>query len=189
MNLHALKMFFTADEHYGHKNLLRGQSIGTRPFDTLEEMEKTLIDNHNAVVTDRYSLTFHIGDMFWKHCTVDHARKIIDQLRGAHILIFGNHDEIAKQIIGKFQWVKERAQIKLSTGQVVILDHYAGLTWNKQIHGSWQLYGHSHGQLEVTKERLKQLGFILHSFDAGVDCNNFRPLSEQDVINKMQSYL
>ena len=42
-----MNVFFTADEHYGH-----GQVIAycQRPFASLEEMDEALIERHNALV-------------------------------------------------------------------------------------------------------------------------------------------
>lgn len=186
-----MKLYFIADEHHWHENIMVGhflgkpphQSEGTRPFKDVREMSEYMIGQHNDVVTDPHdSLTIHIGDMFWKHCPISVAKDILSRLNGAHALVFGNHDEIAKQLLRHFQWAKERAEVKLSNGQLVILDHYAGIVWRNSCHGSWQLYGHSHGALEQLKADKYP---DLLSLDVGVDCNNFRPLSEQDVMEKM----
>ena len=39
--------WFTADHHFGHRNVIR---FCNRPFETVEEMDRTMIDNWNAVV-------------------------------------------------------------------------------------------------------------------------------------------
>lgn len=44
--------WFTADEHYGHHNS-KGTGIidyCNRPFNSIEEMDAKLIENHNSVV-------------------------------------------------------------------------------------------------------------------------------------------
>ncbi|MBP5230316.1 MAG: hydrolase, partial [Clostridia bacterium] len=55
-------VYFIADTHFGHKNILR---ICGRPFETIEEMNETLIRNWNERV--RGSDTVYIvGDMFFR---------------------------------------------------------------------------------------------------------------------------
>jgi calcineurin-like phosphoesterase family protein len=47
--------------------------------------------------------------------------------------------------------------------------------WELFNHGSWHLFGHTHG-------KLKGIG---RSFDVGVDCTDFVPLSLDQVAAKM----
>jgi calcineurin-like phosphoesterase family protein len=47
--------------------------------------------------------------------------------------------------------------------------------WERSDHGSWHLFGHTHG-------KLKGIG---KSFDVGVDCTDFEPLSLDKVAEKM----
>jgi calcineurin-like phosphoesterase family protein len=47
--------------------------------------------------------------------------------------------------------------------------------WDRSNQGSWHLFGHSHGKLQ---------GIGL-SFDVGVDCTEFTPLSLEQVATKM----
>jgi len=49
---------FTADEHYGHANIIRHCK---RPFADFDEMDAALIARHNAVVGAKDTV-IHIGD-------------------------------------------------------------------------------------------------------------------------------
>ena len=162
------KVFFTADTHFSHKNIIR---YCDRPFDSSEEMNATMISNWNAVVR-KHDTVYHMGDFCFGN-----PEPIIQQLHGHIILVRGNHD---KQITGEmeklFLAIYDRKFIKIQ-GQYTVLDHWAGRVWDKSHHNSYQLYGHSHGRLPPVGKQ----------WDVGVDNNNFTPLSEKDIIRIMKS--
>lgn len=81
------KVFFTADMHFGHENVI---SFDKRPFETVEEMDEELIRRWNAKV-DKGDLVYVLGDMIWKTRNGD-AEALIRSLNGQIILIKGNHD-------------------------------------------------------------------------------------------------
>jgi calcineurin-like phosphoesterase family protein len=47
-------VYFTADLHLGHRAIINMQN---RPFEDVEEMNRTLITNYNAVVSNADQLT------------------------------------------------------------------------------------------------------------------------------------
>ena len=173
-------IFFTSDQHYGHKAILRlGQG---RPFSSVEEMNETLIERHNAVVKNG-DRVYHLGDIFFK-ATVAEAEGIISRLKGQHYLVLGNHDEVAEELQKKFAphvqpfiWQKDIAW--LTVGQrKLMLCHYPMRSWKKKDGGSWHLFGHVHG-------RLPRFG---NSFDVGVDAYNFTPVSFNEVAQRMEKW-
>ena len=50
--------FFTADTHFGHKNVIR---YCNRPFASATEMDERLIENWNKIVGPD-DLIYHLGD-------------------------------------------------------------------------------------------------------------------------------
>ena len=100
-----------------------------------------------------------------------------------------NHEGAALQNKKHFQWIKEYHELKVrdpdcSNGvQRIILFHYAMRVWRGDSRGNWHLYGHSHGNLPDLEDRL--------SFDIGVDCHDFYPLSYDEVkaIMKTKKWL
>jgi len=163
------QIFFTADEHYGHANVIH---FCKRPFSSVEEMTETLITNHNAKVREG-DVTYHLGDMFWRTCTAKEAQRIMDRLNGKHYLILGNHDEVAKNIAGRFVWVKDVALIHTPTR--VWLSHYAHRSWPDSHRFSYHLFGHTHGVMPDYR----------YSTDAGVDAKGYAPFSYEELAAYM----
>jgi calcineurin-like phosphoesterase family protein len=159
----------------------------------LAEMNETLIERHNSVVK-KSSRVYDLGDVFL-NITLEQAMAIRKRLLGQYYLLEGNHDSIAVQMAkqGAWLWVKDRKRIDVhippglmdadQTKHKILLSHYAHLTWHGSNKGVWHLYGHSHSQLEGWKDRV--LGNML-SFDVGVDCWDFYPVSLEQVIEKMK---
>jgi calcineurin-like phosphoesterase family protein len=161
-------IFFTADEHYGHKNIIK---YCGRPFDSVKEMNKVLISNHNAVVKET-DTTIHAGDFCLYRDLVD-ALNIIQQLSGKHIFIGGSHDAwltTTRQRVLPFT-VGEQIFTHIIDGQVIVVCHYAMRTWPRSHYGSWQLHGHSHGKLEPIGKQL----------DVGVDNNDYYPVGFDEI--------
>ncbi len=157
-------IFFTADQHFCHKNVMR---YCNRPFETVEQMNDTLIRNHNERVSKNDDV-YMLGDFIFSNNLIE-AQMIFDALNGRKYFIKGNHDKITHRIHG-WQWVKPLYDLKVD-GNSITLCHYAMRVWNKSHHGSWHLYGHNHGNLPG----------IGKSFDVGVDCHNFYPISYDEV--------
>lgn len=159
-------IYFTADEHYGHKNIIR---FCKRPFKNTQEMNLTIIKNHNSVVKDTDTV-YHLGDFSFlsSHAT----NEIITLLNGNHIFVQGSHDKPIKKLRPFINQIEEIVIEK----QIIVLCHYAMRTWSKSHYGSWQLYGHSHGTLPP----------IGKQWDVGVDNNDFSPRSFNDIKNIMQ---
>jgi calcineurin-like phosphoesterase family protein len=159
--------FFTADEHYGHANIVR---YSNRPFSTAEEMDDVLIANHNSVVKAN-DVVYHIGDFTLEKNTEKVYRKYINRLNGNHVFIAGSHD----------YWIPDKEkrymlEIK-EKGFHLVLCHYAMRVWPRSHYNSFQLYGHSHGQLPPVGKQ----------WDAGVDNNNYFPLSLDQIIEIMKN--
>ena len=79
--------FFTADEHFCHANIIK---YCNRPFDSVEEMDKAIIDRHNSVVQPKDTV-IHVGD-FCMSKNRGMVESIVKQLKGKHIFLRGSHD-------------------------------------------------------------------------------------------------
>lgn len=155
--------FFTSDTHFGHANIIK---YCNRPFQNVAEMNETLIARWNEVVKPG-DYVYHLGDF----CFGDFGR-YFNRLNGIISFIEGNHDRQARANKNAFHSYHKLLETRVF-GQEIVLCHYSMEVWNKSHHGAWHLYGHSHGTLKDNPNRL--------SFDAGVDCHNFYPLSFEQV--------
>jgi calcineurin-like phosphoesterase family protein len=89
-----MAILFTADEHYGHDNIIK---YCTRPYADVKTMNRALIQNYNRVVTDDDTV-YHLGDFgFFSMDSLNVLRKFVQQLNGTKILILGNHDRLPAQ--------------------------------------------------------------------------------------------
>ena len=90
-----MNIFFTADAHYNHFNIIK---YTNRPFKTLDEMNKTMIDRFNQRVKPG-DLVFFVGDFCFKSANdrgngqKENPEHFINQLNTTNIVfVSGNHD-------------------------------------------------------------------------------------------------
>jgi calcineurin-like phosphoesterase family protein len=124
-------VWFTADFHLGHKNIIRYCS---RPFDTVEEMNRTIIERLNSVVKTN-DLLYFLGDF----CIGPKARavELRREIRCKKIFaVPGNHDQDTRKLTQESSWLGDLAEVSING-----LCHYAMRVWNHSSHGAWHLYG------------------------------------------------
>jgi len=159
--------FFTSDEHYGHRKIIE---YTNRPFKSVEEMDETIIKNHNSIVSNG-DITVHAGDFtLWKNVEGIY-RKYINRLNGSHIFLKGSHDYWLKRESNINQIWERNISIN-GTKYYFVVCHYNMRTWHKSHYNSFQLFGHSHGRLLPTGKQ----------HDIGVDNNQFFPLSANQIV-------
>jgi calcineurin-like phosphoesterase family protein len=143
-------------------------------------MNETLIANWNNVVTPD-DVVYHLGDFaFGDALGVD---RVMRRLNFAHFhFIMGNHDkpfidwyhnfgneELTRKVTVYPHFLETKIQ-----GNKFTLCHYAMRVWNESHRGAMHLYGHSHGTLPDDPNS--------KSFDVGVDCHAYRPISLERVL-------
>ena len=176
------KTFFASDHHFFHANILK---YADRPWNNVWMMNEALIERHNSVVTNK-DIVYFIGDFAFTS-NEDDIVNIIQRLNGEKHFIAGNHDKtmfkerIMKQFnsFTKAPYKEIYVQDSDARGgkQSITLCHYAMRVWNKSHHGAFHLYGHSHGSLPDDPNS--------RSFDIGVDCWDFTPISYEQVKKVM----
>jgi len=164
--------FFTSDQHYGHTNIITKHHV--RSFSSVEEMDRLIISRHNEKV-GKNDIVVHAGDFCWCKTYKEAYEKYIRHLNGNHIFIKGSHDRWLPSS-AKCRWRKMIKANADADGQFVVVDHYAGRTWERAYHGSWQLYGHWH-------HKEKDIGL---QYNICVDVNDFYPVSFEEIKEIMK---
>lgn len=131
-------VFFTSDHHFGHKRIIDFES---RPFIDVEQMNKVMIENWNAVVSPADKV-FHLGDFSFLNKEL--TRAIVEELNGYKILILGNHDRGRSR-----KWWLEAGFDEVSEFPLIYKDFFflshEPLYMNKHM-PYVNVHGHIHGQ-------------------------------------------
>lgn len=178
--MHVMAVWFTADTHFGHANIIRHCR---RPFADVHAMDAHLIDRINERVGPD-DMLYHLGDFAKRSADAAAYRSRIRCRR--IVLVLGNHDPqtlsgyVRPEFAGLFHEVHSLLRIKVPVNgepQLIVLCHYALRVWDRAHHGAWHLFGHSHGGLADDPHA--------RSWDVGVDHNGYAPLSLDEVAAVM----
>mgnify|MGYP003464293165 CR=1 FL=1 len=161
-------IYLTADTHFSHALCSK-----ERGFSSIEEHDETLIDNWNKTVSNK-DIVYHLGD--FALLPRDKAQILKDRLNGKIHLIKGNHDKHPPE---GFIWVKDVFQLK-HYNQKVWLSHYCHQSWPSSFHGSYHVFGHSHGAIKPSPDKLRM--------DVGLDSFNLKPVSIDEVFGIFNYY-
>ena len=136
--------YYISDLHLRHGNVIK---FDNRPFETVFEMENTIINNWNSVVKPEDTV-YILGDFCWE--TEKIWEEILDKLNGSKVLIRGNHDlkSMSASLRKRFVDVKDYKEVK-DGGKRVVLCHYPMPFYRADYNEDmWHLYGHVHVTIE-----------------------------------------
>ena len=176
-----MKTFFTSDLHFGHKNIIR---FDNRPFISVDEMDAAIIEKWNKKV-GKNDLVYILGDISWygdeKTC------EIFDQLNGRKVLIKGNHDRVHGKVKKYFEEITDYKEIKLESGEQVVLCHYPITFFNRHHYGAYMLYGHVHNShewhmVENYKFELEELDIKCNMFNVGIMLWDYEPVTFDEIL-------
>ena len=185
------KLFFTSDTHYSHTNICSATTSwekgeeNTRKFNSLEQMNDTLVNNINEVVGEN-DILFHLGD--WSFGGFDKIPEFRNRIicKNIHLLL-GNHDhhieknkeDIRLLFSSVNQYLELQVKYNVNTplqGEVnLVLMHYPIASWNNMNKGWIHLHGHVH---LPSNKRIAQG----RAMDVGVDGNNLKPVSLKEIL-------
>ena len=185
--------------HYSHSNICsattKWKDAGdtVRDFDSLEMMNRTIVNNINAVVGED-DILFHLGD--WSFGGFEQIEKFRSQLICKNIhLVLGNHDHHIENDKDGVQslftsvssfipllFVKRESQTGIGGIERFgfCLFHYPIASWIDMNKGVILLHGHVHLPKHL---RLGQG----RSLDVGMDGNDMKPLSLDEIMRLMKN--
>lgn len=166
------KLYFISDPHFGHDNIIKYTS---REFESVEDMNNTLITMWNSTITDDDTI-FILGDF----CMLGSAAWVyfLSKLNGIKYLCEGNHDKAVTPSFFKqvsTGWFNLRVMDEEIDGgeQRITVCHYPMLSWYQSHRGAWQLYGHTH--------RFSPQGVTKNQVNMCVENWNYTPASYLQV--------
>jgi calcineurin-like phosphoesterase family protein len=184
------KLWFTSDTHFSHANICSATTQWSDPstsrkFDALEQMDDILVQNINDLVSEN-DILFHLGD--WSFGGFENIKKFRERLvcKNIHI-ITGNHDHHIERnkedIQSIFSSVNKYLEMNVRGGGIdanLVLMHFPIASWNNMSKGFIHLHGHVHLPKDVRIGKGKTM-------DVGVDGNDFKPISLDEVLKIMKA--
>jgi calcineurin-like phosphoesterase family protein len=179
-----VSIFFTADPHYGHANIIE---YCNRPFRDSAEMNAAMIAHWNAAVQPD-DVVYILGDLFF--CSEGQAQAILRSLQGVKRLLLGNHDKLIRKSAA-LQKMFDRIHPAQSEageysiwnetidGTYVSMCHFPLLTWHHAGRGAYMLHGHCHNTVPFDG--------VSRRLDVGVDAHGYAPIRWQDIRRKLEA--
>lgn len=175
------KVFFTADTHFYHKNIIK---YCDRPWQDGQTMTEDMIEQWNEVVGPNDTV-WHLGDFVFTR-DFQSVEYIMSKLHGRIHFVWGNHDHILsdnyRRTCELFEFIAEDSYYYVRiNGQKITMCHYPMQSWKNSHHGTWHLFGHVHGNQRYVLPNLRMM-------DVGVDTQvDYRPYSFEEVKAHMDS--
>lgn len=186
--------WFTSDLHLGHTNIIK---YTDRPYKTADEMNETLVDNWNSVVSADDEV-WVLGDVALG--PIKESLSLIELLNGRKVLLPGNHDRIWRGLAPKKRWDDdtylnagfERIEhgeigvVNLTLGGHDVLASHFPYTigqydsrftaWHPIDYGVPLLHGHTHSPVRTA-------GNMIH---VGIDAWGYTPVAETTLIELIE---
>lgn len=167
-------IFFTSDLHHGHPKIV---DICNRPCPKEEHDEWLLREVFNKYVQKKDDV-YVLGDV--SMAKRSEAQKWVARMQGNKHLICGNHDKSVDHLGNwcEVTQIKDFTYSRFGLNIHIVLCHYCLLSYNRQIHGSWHVFGHSHCRPLEGQPKL--------SFDVGIDrIGIWRPYNLYEICKIM----
>jgi calcineurin-like phosphoesterase family protein len=163
-----MTVYFTSDHHFGHSG---ARSLYRRPFASVAEMDRQMIDRWNSVIKPDDEV-WHLGDFAVRQPPA-RVMSLLSELHGRKHLVTGNNDDAGVTECAGWNSVRAYAEVTVD-GMSFVLCHYPFRTWRNMGKGAINLHGHSHGRLKPQPRQV----------DVGVDVWDFQPVQCADFVGR-----
>lgn len=180
-----MTLWFTSDTHFDHAKIIE---YSRRPFSSVAEMNDALVANWNVHVQPGDTV-WHLGDIAFR--SKRPAEYWLRALAGHIHVCIGNHDDPKELAASRAVSVQDVKYLRHEK-QKLWLSHYAHRVWRNSNHGSFHLFGHSHGDLLTRGSgRLMDVGVDAVATREGMVGTNhvrpgdYRPISFDEVMAQL----
>jgi calcineurin-like phosphoesterase family protein len=169
------KIWFTSDLHFSHKNILK-YSTNRKSLLNINEINEESLKIHDDKIIEIWNNTVNKHDTVYilgdfSFASAEDTKKILEKLKGKKHLIIGNHDASCRGLNDYFESVSQIKEVTFKKNVFDFMDenmhcvlcHFPLIAWNRRMHGSVMLHGHTHGSLtniNIESEELRMdVGF------------------------------
>ena len=173
-------IYFTADAHFGHANIIK---MCERPFPDVETMNESMIAAWNERVHGNDTV-YIVGDMFFR-CPA--PENILKRLKGKKRLIVGNHDGtwMSKVDMSRYFLSVDNFLEASDGAHALTLCHYPMVTW-KHTTRSYMIHGHIHA--DTKSDFWPLLRCRENVLNAGVDVNGYSPITFDELVENNRKF-
>jgi calcineurin-like phosphoesterase family protein len=156
------KTYLTSDLHLDHERIIK---YCNRPFKNLEDMNKTLINNWNNIISKNDTI-FFLGDLaLLKYNPYEYY---INQLNGNKVLIKGNHDRTKNTVLIQNLLINYKQH-------TLFLTHNPK---NKHKH-FWTIHGHTHNN---NPDKYPLINHKTKTINISTELTNYTPINLEEII-------
>lgn len=173
-------MYFTADTHFGHANIIK---MCDRPYPDIGAMNAAMIAAWNNRIQQNDTV-YIVGDMFFR---CDDPERILKQLNGKKRLIVGNHDSswMGKVNLNRY-FLSVDHFLETSDGtRCITLCHYPLMTW-KHEKRTYMIHGHIHA--DTSSDFWPLIQRRENILNAGVDLNDYHPVAFDELVENNRRF-
>jgi calcineurin-like phosphoesterase family protein len=183
------KIFFTADTHFFHTNIIKHCPDRPYPEMNVEKIhDEWLIDLWNSTI-EKKDIVYIVGDFAFGNKIM--VTKLLGKLRGQKHLILGNHDASSSKLTNYFESMtqikdlsfKESVYPFLKKDFDLALCHYPLVSWNRKNYGACMVHGHCHGRVDEYNVKTGDL-----RVDVGIDGKLARECGGFISLEKLYEY-
>ena len=152
-------VWFVSDTHFSHKNIVK-YNTNRQEILELDINDEDMLQKHDAALIKCWNETVKKNDTVYilgdfSFASPDDIRRILEKLNGKKHLIIGNHDGGCRGLSNYFESTSQIKEVTfkktvfpfLDENMHCVLCHFPFVAWNRRMHGSVMLHGHTHGSL------------------------------------------